>query len=328
MSLYIAVAITLIINRKRIIMIVFSGGTGTPKLLDGLKEILPPEELTIVVNTAEDIWVSGNLICPDLDTVLYLFSDQIDRKRWWGIVNDSFATYDRMQDLGITECMKLGDLDRATHIIRSNLIRSGASLTEATLKLVSLLGINAKILPMSDDPISTYIETTDGTMHFQDFWIMKHGEPDVLGVDLRGISKASISSKVREALEKDDYVLIGPSNPITSIGPIISLPGMKDILKKKIVVAVSPIIGNAPVSGPAGKLMQASGLEVSSMGVAEYYQDFLDIFVYDERDSADEFAFERIGCRATRADTLMISTNKSKELAEIVLGLFNNRVCP
>ncbi|MDQ1276875.1 MAG: 2-phospho-L-lactate transferase [Euryarchaeota archaeon] len=308
-------------------MIILSGGTGTPKLLDGLKEILPPEELTVVVNTAEDLWVSGNLISPDLDTVLYLFSDQIDRKKWWGIEHDTFRTYERMKELGIEESMKLGDMDRATHIIRSNLIRSGTPLTESTLKLASIFGIKANILPMSDDPVSTYIETAEGVMHFQDFWIGKRGEPDVLGVDLRGVSEASISPKVLEALENDDNVLIGPSNPITSIGPIISLPGMKEILQKKKVVAVSPIIGNAPVSGPAGKLMPACGLEVSSMGVAEYYQDFLDVFVFDERDLADEFAFERIGCHAVRADTLMTSTEKSKELAEIVVGLFDNNDC-
>ncbi len=233
-----------------------------------------------------------------------------------------------MKELGIEESMKLGDMDRATHIIRSNLIRDGASLTDATIKLASLFGIEANILPMSDDPVSTYIETQQGVMHFQDFWVGKHGEPDVLGVDIRGVSEASISPKVLEALEKDDNVLIGPSNPITSIGPIISLPGMKELLKKKRVVAVSPIIGNAPVSGPAGKLMQACGLEVSSAGVAEYYQDFLDTFVFDERDQADEFAFERIGCHTVRADTLMTSTEKSKELAEIIVGLFDNIVCP
>ena len=309
-------------------MIIFSGGTGTPKLLDGLKEILPPEELTVVVNTAEDLWVSGNMICPDLDTVLYLFSDKIDRKKWWGIEDDTFLTNERMQELGVTESMKLGDCDRATHIIRSNFIRSGLSLTDATLELASIFGINSKILPMSDDPVSTYIKTPERTMHFQDFWIGKHGEPEVLGIDIRGVSEASISPKVFKALENDDDILIGPSNPITSIGPIISLPGMKDILQKKKVVAVSPIIGDAPVSGPAGKLMQASGLEVSSMGVAEYYQDFLDAFVFDERDQADEFAFEKLGCYASRADTLMTSTEKSKELAEIVVGLFDIIVCP
>lgn len=304
-------------------MIIFSGGTGTPKLLDGLRELLPPDELTVVVNTAEDLWVSGNLISPDLDTVLYLFSDQIDRKKWWGIEGDTFRTHERMQELGIDEGMKLGDRDRATHIIRSNLLRDGAPLSEATEKLASLFNTRAKILPMSDDPVSTYVETPEGTMHFQDFWVGKHGEPEVLGVDIRGVSEASIPEKVVEAFENDDLVLIGPSNPITSIGPIISLPGMKDLLKKKKVLALSPIIGNAPVSGPAGKLMQACGLEVSSVGVAEYYQDFLDAFIFDERDRADEYAFEKIGCRASRADTLMTSQKKSVELAEIVLEIFN-----
>jgi LPPG:FO 2-phospho-L-lactate transferase len=316
-------------NQKKVyIVIIFSGGTGTPKLLDGLKEILPPEELTIVVNTGEDFWVSGNLISPDVDTVLYLFSDQIDRKKWWGINNDSFETYEWMRELGVPERMKIGDRDRATHIIRSNLVRNGVSLTEATLKLATLFGINAQILSMSNDPVSTYIETLEGIMHFQDFWVDKHGKPDVVGVDIRGVSEASISPKVLEALENDDNVLIGPSNPITSIGPIISLPGMKSLLKKKKVVAVSPIIGDSPVSGPAGKLMQACGLEVSSMGVVEYYQDFLDIIVFDERDLTDEFEFEKLGCRAYRADTLMTSTEKSKKLAEFVAGLFDTMFDP
>jgi len=289
-------------------MIIFSGGTGTPKLLDGLRELLPPDELTVVVNTAEDLWVSGNLISPDLDTVLYLLSDLIDRKKWWGIEGDTFRTHERMQELGIDEGMKLGDLDRATHIIRSNLLRDGATLSEATEKLASLFNAGAKILPMSEDPVSTYIETPDGTMHFQDFWVGKHGEPEVLGVDIRGVSEASIPEKVLEAFENEDRVLIGPSNPITSIGPIISLPGMKALLKMKKVLALSPIIGNAPVSGPAGKLIEACGLEVSSVGVAEYYQDFLDAFIFDE---------------ASRADTLMTSREKSMELAEIVLEIFD-----
>jgi LPPG:FO 2-phospho-L-lactate transferase len=310
-------------HSKVSIMIVFSGGTGTPKLLEGLKEILPQEEITIVVNTAEDLWVSGNLISPDLDTILYLFSGQIDRKKWWGIEGDTFLTYGYMKALGIEESMKLGDRDRATHIIRSDLLRSGATLTEATEKLAALFKIKAKILPMSDEQVSTYIETPEGSMHFQEFWVGKHGEPEVKGVDIRGVFKASIAEKVLKALKTDDCVLIGPSNPITSIGPIISLPGMKSILKKKKVVAVSPIIGNAPVSGPAGKLMQACGLEISSMEVAEYYQDFLDIFVFDERDCADEFAFEKLGCRACRADTLMTSTAKSFELAGFVTRLFD-----
>ena len=148
-------------------------------------------------------------------------------------------------------------------------------------------GVNANVFPMSDDSVSSMITTPEGRMHFQDFWVGKHGEPEVLEVSQEGIEKASISPAVLEALEREDTVLIGPSNPITSIGPIIELPGMRDILKEKKVIAVSPIIGTEPVSGPAGKLMTARGIEVSSYGVASYYSDFLDHLVIDERDPID-----------------------------------------
>ncbi|MDD3042831.1 MAG: 2-phospho-L-lactate transferase [Methanosarcinaceae archaeon] len=303
-------------------MIIFSGGTGTPKLLDGLRTVVPESELTVVVNTAEDLEVSGNLISPDLDTVLYLFSDRIDRKKWWGVEGDTFRTHERMKELGIDEGMMIGDLDRATHILRSAFLKEGTGLTEATEKLASLFGVKASVLPMSDAPVSTFVETPDGPMHFQDFWVGKHGEPDILKVDIRGLSEASPSEKVLKALEMDDRVLIGPSNPITSVGPILGLKGMRELLKEKTVVALSPIIGNAPISGPAGKLMGACGLEVSSFGVAEYYRDFLDFFIFDERDSVEESAFESLGCRATRADTLMTSQEKSTELASFVLEIF------
>ena len=307
-------------------MLVLSGGTGTPKLLRGLKELLPASDLTVVVNTAEDLWISGNYISPDIDSVLYTLADLIDEKKWWGIKGDKTLTHDFLLTLGVDEKLNVGDKDRAVHIFRSNLLRRGVKLSLATEALAGALGVEQKVVPMTDDIVSTVVATSEGVMHFQDFWVDKHGKPDVIGVDIRGVSEASISPKVFEALENDDNVLIGPSNPITSIAPIISLPGMKKILKKKKVVAVSPIIGNAPVSGPAGKMMEACGFEVSSMGVAEYYQEFLDIFVFDERDRADEFAFEKLGCRACRADTLMTSTEKSRELAEFVAGLFDTIV--
>lgn len=304
-------------------MIIFSGGTGTPKLLDGLRTVFPESELTVVVNTAEDLEVSGNLISPDLDTVLYLLSDRIDRKKWWGVEGDTFRTHERMKELGIDEGMMIGDLDRATHILRSAFLKEGDSLTEATEKLAALFEVKASVLPMSDAPVSTFIETPEAPpMHFQDFWVGKHGEPDILKVDIRGLSKAAPSEKVLETLEKDDLVLIGPSNPITSIGPILGLKNMRELLKEKTVMAISPIISNAPISGPAGKLMEACGLEVSSFGVAEHYQDFLDFFIFDERDSAEESAFESLGCGVARADTLMTSQEKSAELASFVLEIF------
>ncbi|MBN2110174.1 MAG: 2-phospho-L-lactate transferase [Methanosarcinaceae archaeon] len=303
-------------------MIIFSGGTGTPKLLNGLRRAIPEQDITVVVNTAEDLWVSGNLVTPDIDTVLYLFSDQIDLKKWWGIEGDTFRTHEAMKSLGHSERMMLGDLDRATHIMRSDHLREGHTLSEATMKLSGSMGIKAKILPMSDDPVSTIIVTPGGKMHFQDFWIGRRGEPEVLDVFQEGIDSAAISPAVLLALENDDEVLIGPSNPITSIGPIIGLPGMVDILRKKKVIAVSPIIGTEPVSGPAGKLMHAKGIEVSSAGVASYYGEFLDTFITDAQDTMEADAFEEIGCKVLHTDTMMKSVDVSMELSEMIIREF------
>lgn len=305
-------------------MLVLSGGTGTPKLLDGLRKVMPEEDITVVVNTAEDLWVSGNLVTPDIDTVLYLFSDMVDPDKWWGVKGDSFRTYELMRSLGHRERMMLGDLDRATHIMRTEYLREGCTLTDAIRKLSASMGIRARVLPMSDDPVSTMIVTHQGKMHFQDFWIASRGEPEVLDVFQEGTEQASISPAVWEALETGDDVLIGPSNPITSIGPIVGLPGMADILRKKNVVAVSPIIGNEPVSGPAGKLMRAKGLPVSSLGVAAHYRDFLDVMVIDRRDPVDDAAFADMGCRVVRADTLMKTREISMELSRQLIHLFES----
>ncbi len=303
-------------------MIILSGGTGTPKLLNGLRTLIPPKDLTIVVNTAEDVWVSGNLITPDIDTILYLLSGRLDTEKWWGVAGDTFRTHETMKSSGFDEGMMLGDLDRATHIMRSDILRNGGTLTSAIRKLCGAFGIKTDILPMSDDPVSTIITTPQGKMHYQDFWVKNHGEPDVADVSVDGISDAAIAPAVLEALETDGEVLIGPSNPITSIGPILELPGMREILKHKKVVAVSPIIGKKPVSGPAGKLMDARGLEVSSVGVAMCYQDIVDVFVIDERDTADISDFDDIGCEVVRADTLMKSVDVSVELSKQILDIF------
>ncbi|MCX9025693.1 MAG: 2-phospho-L-lactate transferase [Candidatus Methanoperedens sp.] len=302
-------------------MIVLSGGTGTPKLIQGLRRVVPDEEITVIVNTAEDITISGNFVSPDVDTILYLFSGQLDDTKWWGIEKDTFHTNKALQKLGFNEKLMLGDADRATCIFRTELMRKGATLTAATQKLSSRLGIKASILPMCDEKVNTMVNTPQGRMHFQDFWVGAHGEPEVLDVRISGIEKAKPTKEVLAALESEDNVIIGPSNPITSIGPILALKGMRDILKKKKVVAISPIIGNAPVSGPAGKLMKACGYSVSSKGVAECYGDILDVMVIDERDSEDENEFP---VRTVKCDTMMTSVEKSEALAKCALELLGD----
>ncbi len=306
-------------------MIILSGGTGTPKLLAGMRKVIPEEEITVIVNTAEDTWVSGNLVCPDIDTVLYLFADTIDAEKWWGIRDDTFTTNDSLKRAGHHEIMRIGDKDRATHIMRSDLIRNGSTPTEAIRELARSSGIRAGILPMTDHPVATHIITPECEMHFQEYWITHGGDPDVLGVNIHGIDDAVPSDAVLSALDSDDTVLIGPSNPITSIGPILRLPGMREILREKMVVAVSPIIGDAPVSGPAGRLMHACGYEVSSAGVLEYYRDLLgglpDVFIIDDEDI--EIGIDG-GVEIVRADTMMTSVDKSEALSRLVVDSFRN----
>lgn len=302
-------------------MIVLSGGTGTPKLLQGLRLLIPDEEITVIVNTAEDIMISGNLVSPDVDTVLYLFSGLLDDVKWWGVKSDTFHTFQTLKKMGIDEKLMIGDMDRAAHIFRTALIRNGMLLTEATEQLSSALGIKARILPMCDEKVDTMINTPQGLMHFQDFWVGAHGEPDVLDVRIKSIGRAKPTKEVLGALDAEENVIIGPSNPITSIGPILAIKGMRKILSRKKVIAVSPIIGDSPVSGPAGELMLASGFPVSSRGVAECYGDILDIMVIDWQDTVDEKDFP---VRVVMYDTLMTSVEKSKALAESILELFRD----
>ncbi|MDV0445298.1 Phosphoenolpyruvate transferase [Methanimicrococcus sp. At1] len=306
-------------------MIILSGGTGTPKLIDGLRQILPDEEITVIVNTGEDIWSSEVFISPDIDTVLYLFAGNLDKTKWWSIVGDTYNTYNQMKALGQNEILMLGDRDRAVNLVRTKLMKDGLTLTEATAKIAEQFQIKANIVPMSDEPVTSMIETPEGKIHFQEFWVTKKGAPEILSFEYEGTENAKLSPAAKEMLEKEDCVIIGPSNPMTSIGPILALPEIKEILKTKKVIAVSPIIGNAPVSGPAGKLMAAKGLEVSSKGVAELYQDFVDVFVYDIRDDViDPAEIEAMGIQAVALDTMMTDEGKRKKLAGKVLKLLDN----
>lgn len=293
-------------------MIVLSGGTGTPKLLMGLKELVDPEDLSVVVNTAEDIWISGNLVSPDVDTVLYTLADIVDEVRWWGIRRDSFHTTGFLRTLGNPELLSLGDNDRAIHIFRSELIRQGVTLCSATQTLATALGIKQEVLPMTDDHVSTMITTPDGEMHFQDFWVGHGGSPEVVSLRFRGIDKARPSPRFLELLEKEDQVLIGPSNPVTSICPILDLPGVREKLKRKRIVAISPLVGNKPVSGPASKFMKAVGVSGDDEGVAALL-GYPDIFVVDKSSSY------RGDC--VRLDTFMRDRVDSKRLAKSMIEL-------
>ena len=291
---------------------VLSGGTGTPKLLRGFKD---SEDLAVVVNTAEDIYASGNKITPDIDSVIYTIAGVIDDEKWWGVRGDTFNTYNALKAMGHYEELMIGDKDRATHIIRTELLRYGSTLTEATLELCDEFEIKTRVLPMSEEDVTTVVSTPEGDMHFQDFWITFRGEPEVKDVRLLGALKPT--DEVMDVLGMSENIIIGPSNPITSIGPILALEGVRDALQVKFVVAVSPFIGDKPISGPAAKLMKAKGFEPSTRGVAECYKDVVDVFIMDERDNTDLSGYD---FEVDRFDTLMTNVEKSKALADFVLS--------
>ena len=291
---------------------ILSGGTGTPKLLRGFKD---SEDISVIVNTAEDVWVSGSKVTPDVDSVMYTIAGIIDDQKWWGIKGDTFNTFKALEDMGFFEEIMLGDRDRATCIYRTDMLSSGSTLTAAIKDLCGVFKIRTNVLPMSENDIASVITTNLGDMHFQDFWVTMHGEPDVSGVRLLG--QLEPTPEVMDALNASDNIFIGPSNPITSIGPILALEGVRDVLKVKFVVAVSPFIGDRPVSGPAAKLMKAKGLEPSTRGVAECYKDIVDVFIVDERDNTDLAGYD---FETARFDTLMTSREKSKALADFVLS--------
>lgn len=290
---------------------ILSGGTGTPKLLRGFKD---SDDISVIVNTAEDVWISGNKVTPDVDSVIYTLAGVIDDQKWWGIRGDTFNTFKALEAMGYFEEIMIGDKDRATHVLRTDLLGGGNSLTDATREICDVFQINTIVLPMSDNDITSVIGTPDGDLHFQDFWVGLRGEPEVTSVRLVG--DLVPTAEVMGALNASDSIFIGPSNPITSIGPILALEGVKETLQIKFVVAVSPFIGDRPVSGPAAKLMRAKGFEPSTRGVAEFYKDIADILIVDERDPTDLSGYD---FEVDRFDTLMTDAGKSKALADFML---------
>ena len=298
-------------------ILVFSGGTGTPKLLRGLRKVQDESLITVVVNTAEDVWVSGNLVCPDIDSVLYALSDRVDLDRWWGQTDDTFVSHDCLSAMGHDEGMMIGDKDRATHIARTALLRNGQTLTQSVDWLAKSFDIKIKVLPMTEDNVQTYLETSQGPVHFQTYWVTHKGDLRISAVEYRGLKKARPTKEFLEVLERVDTVLIGPSNPVTSIYPIIGLRGVKEALSEKSVIAVSPIIGDTPVSGPAAALLKVLGYEVTSQGITDFYEGFLDVLIQDYRDP-----LEVKGVKTIRADTIIKDREVSIDLANLILETF------
>ena len=295
---------------------VLSGGTGTPKLLQGLKEVIDPSLINIIVNTVENDYFSGVYVTPDIDTVLYTMADLINSETWYGIKDDTFITHEKLNKLGSPELLKIGDKDRALKI-QKTLLMKNHSLSRAVDIQAKAMKIKSMIRPMSDEHSEINIITPEGKMSYHQFLIGEKGYPDVLDVIYSNVEPAP---ELLESIEDSEMVIIGPSNPITSIGPIIDIEGIKKILKKSYVVGISPIINNLPVSGPAAKFMKASGVSVSAEGVCSMYSDFLDRFVIDFEDVNLKKEIEKLITDVTITNTNMRNIDDKVMLARTLLG--------
>ncbi len=307
------------INLKRIICL--AGGVGAARFLTGLKEIIPEENLTVIVNTGDDEEFYGLHVSPDLDIICYTLAGLVDEEEGWGLKDDTFNTLTFLEKYGNPTWFRIGDKDFATHIYRSQLIRQGYTLTQATAQIASRLGLRCKILPMSDSPVRTAVETEEGRMHFQEYFVREGFRPKVRAVEFEGIESAKTTPEVTRALREADGIIISPSNPIVSIGPIISLRGIKTDLNSRQTeaIAISPIVRGKTLKGPADQMMKSLGHESSVYGVAQLYRNIAGTIIIDQQDSQFREKIERLGMKCLVTNTVM-STRKSKiHLAEVAL---------
>lgn len=300
---------------------VLSGGTGTPKLLQGLAHVVPMEEISVIVNTGEDVEVSGLYVSPDVDSVVYSMGEIIDEDVWYGIEGDTFSCYEMLRQMGHDEMLRIGDKDRGIKMYRSLRLCEGASLSRITKEVCQNLGVNANIMPMSDDRVITVVDTEEGPMSFHEFWVVRRAEDKVVDVNFLHANEATPAPGVVEAIEEAHSVVIGPSNPVTSIGPILAIEGIRSALKRnrEKISAISPVLGNAPVSGPTGVLMRGLGLEVSPVGVAKIYRDVVNNFMLHRGDRELSQEIESLGMSVFIGDLMMPDLNSRVELARRTL---------
>jgi len=306
-------------------IVVLTGGTGGAKFVDGLRQIVPAKDLTIIVNTGDDLEWWGLNISPDLDSITYVLAGLLSKERGWGVKGDTFFCLQAMGELGEPIWFHAGDRDLAVHLLRSRLLKRGKTLTEVAADIATKMGVQARILPMCNARVETRVDTPIGELSFEEYFVQRWYQDPVNSVRFAGVEKAEPAPGVIDAIMSATVVLLAPSNPITSIGPILAVPGIVNALKetRAPVAAISPIIGNTAVSGPAGILMAAQGLPVSVAGVAQAYRDFLDILVIDNRDAKAAEELQQSGLRVHCANTIMASAEEKVELARQVLALFS-----
>jgi len=307
-------------------IVVLTGGTGGAKFVEGLRQATSSDELTFVVNTGDDLEWWGLYVSPDLDSITYALAGLLSRERGWGVKGDTFFCLQAMGELAESIWFHVGDRDLAVHLLRSKMLAQGKTLTEVTKEICTRLGVQAHILPMSNSRVETRVDTPVGELHFQEYFVQRWFQDPVKSVRFAGATEAEPAPGVIEAIQAAKSVILAPSNPVTSIGPILSVPGIREALRETsaTVAAVSPIVGDAPVSGPAGILMGAQGLPVSIAGVAKAYEDFLDVLIADLRDSQAAGRIGHPGLRVHCTNTIMKTTDDKTKLARTVLALLAN----
>jgi LPPG:FO 2-phospho-L-lactate transferase len=298
-----------------------AGGVGAARFLTGLVKLVNVRDLSIIVNTGDDIELFGLHISPDVDIITYTLAGIVDEEKGWGIGGDTFHCLEALRRFNREAWFNLGDKDLATHISRTNLLKNGRKLSDVTAQISRALGLNVAILPMTDDKFETRIMTEMGSVHFQEYLVKRAAKDEVLDVEFLGAESANPALGVIESIVEAQLVVICPSNPIVSIGTILAVNGVRDAIRRTDAkkVAISPIIAGAPVKGPADKLLRGLGFEVSAYSVAKLYSDFLDTFILDVADSAEKEKIEKLGIEVKVTNTIMKSLEDKIELARTVL---------
>ncbi len=302
-------------------VLALAGGVGGAKLAAGLEAALPPGDLAVVVNTADDFDLWGLRVCPDLDTVMYTLAGISNAETGWGVEEESFAALDMLARYGEDTWFKLGDRDIATHLLRTARLRAGEPLTRITADLSAALGVRSAILPMCDEPVATVLDTPEGPLEFQVYFVRRGQRDEVLGLELRGIEDARPTEAVMGALDAADLVVLCPSNPVVSIGPILAVPGIRGALEASRApkVAVSPIVGGRALKGPADRMLASMGHEVSAAGVARMYEGLVEGMVIDTEDEEERSGIEALGMRVLATGAIMRDAPDRARLAREVL---------
>ena len=303
--------------------LILAGGVGAAKFIEGLVNVVNPELLKIIVNTGDDIDLFGLKICPDLDIITYTLAGLIDKEKGWGFIDETFNCLSILKKYYDTGWFNAGDKDLATHIYRTDLFKHGYTKAEITKRIYENLGVKSHLIPMCNETVETFIKTPSSSIHFEEYYIKYKCEPKILNVEFKGIKNAKPVKGVLNYIENAKRIIICPSNPIVSIGTILQVDGIKEALTrvKNKIYAISPIIEGTTVKGPADKLMKTVGLEVSCVGVANYYRNFLGHFIIDNKDCKLKPKIETLGIKTYCFDTLMTNLKKKKDLAQFIINL-------